>query len=68
MLASQITIGTQVWWDDPDDGLCSGPGVVMGWDAPGENPILKVRKDDGGEVECFAHELRPLDIVYRTPR
>jgi hypothetical protein len=64
---STITCGKQVWWDDPDDGLCSGPGVVVGWQRPSSNPIIKVLKDDGGEVECLAEELRPLNIVTRKP-
>jgi hypothetical protein len=67
MLPSDITCGKHVWWDDPDGGLCSGPGVVVGWQRPSDNPIIKLLKDDGGEVECFAKELRLLNPVTRKP-
>lgn len=45
-------IGDRVFWHDPDDGLCSGPGTVTGVDGD----VLSVAKDDGGAIECHASE------------
>jgi len=52
--------GDRVFWNDPDEGTCSGTGtVVVG--GGGRETILLIKKDDGGSVECTANELTPLD-------
>ena len=49
-------IGSRVYWDDPDDGICSGSGVVSGID--GE--VVSLVMDDGGEVEAYRSELTAI--------
>ena len=46
-------VGTRVWWDDPDDGICSGAGVVT--DVSGD--VVSLLMDDGGEVEALRSEV-----------
>jgi hypothetical protein len=46
-------LGSRMYWTDPDDGLCSGWGVVTQI----EGDIITIAKDDGGGAEVFAHEL-----------
>ncbi len=49
--------GLRVMWHDPDDGLCSGPGVITSFcDEEGDECIM-VKMDDGGEVEALPDEL-----------
>lgn len=58
----EVRDGLKVYWNDPDQGLCSGPGTIAldeefkdhEFD---EETILSVYKDDGGEVECTIGEL-----------
>tara|TARA_R100000149_G_C5877885_1_gene141982 strand:+ start:1908 stop:2150 length:243 start_codon:yes stop_codon:yes gene_type:complete len=45
-------VGDEVFWTDPDEGICSGNGKVT---KVGE--IYSVKKDDGGELEAYEHEL-----------
>ena len=59
-----IKIGSRVFWNDPDGGLCSGWGRVVaihGFDEADfemtDNTVLALQKDDGGEVEVLVHEL-----------
>jgi hypothetical protein len=55
------TAGRRVYWHDPDDDLCSGAGVIVEGteldDQADNEHIIRVRKDDGGEVECTPPEL-----------
>jgi len=46
-------IGDEVYWNDPDEGICSGYGEVT--EVNGE--IYSIKKHDGGEVEAFKDEL-----------
>ncbi len=46
-------VGDKVFWADPDDGVCSGYGKVT--EVNGE--IHSIKKDDGGELEAYEHEL-----------
>jgi hypothetical protein len=48
-----LEIGFEVYWNDPDGGICSGYGEVI--EVNGE--IYSIKKHDGGEVEAFKHEL-----------
>ena len=64
--------GDSVYWNDPDDGLASGKGVIINQpyehldedeDIYGDE-IIDIHLDDGGCAEVFAHELTyiPPDI------
>jgi hypothetical protein len=44
----------RVYWNDPDDGACSGLGTISS--ISGE--IYKLKMDNGGEVEALRHELK----------
>lgn len=62
-LPEALRVGSRVFWTDPDAGLCSGPGTVI-WteDEPvNADTVITVQKDDGGQVEANAHELRELE-------
>jgi len=50
----KYNIGDEVFWNDPDEGICSGYGKVT--EVNGE--IYSIKKDDGGELEAFENELR----------
>ena len=60
-------IGDEVFWRDPDDmrlgdldsqGICSGYGTVIAKHGRrGKYRIYVLKMKDGGEVECFQHEL-----------
>jgi len=60
--AYSFKAGDRVYWNDPDEGTCSGPGKVVEVKSEGDvidpDTIICVEKDDGGEVECFPRELR----------
>ncbi len=45
--------GQEVWWEDPDDGICSGPATFVRYYGEGCATISK----DGTQIECFVDEL-----------
>lgn len=55
-----VHVGDRVYWtdpaegDDPEGGSSSGPGRVV--EISGD--IIGIKKDDGGYVEAYRHELR----------
>ena len=51
-----VCVGLRVKWNDPDDGLCSGEGVITSYCDDGDEFVM-VKKDDGGEVEALPQEL-----------
>ena len=58
-----LKIGDRVHWDDPDDNLCSGWGVVAVTKRhPHEDgqpfSIISLAMEHGGEVEVLRRELR----------
>jgi hypothetical protein len=65
-------VGNRVWWNDPDKTAGnSGYGTITASNGmseaidEGDDVVITVSKDDGGEVECFAHELeRAPDIPF----
>ena len=51
-------IGDEVYWTDPDEGIGSGWGKVADRHGrKGKHQIYILKMRDGGEVECFRHEL-----------
>lgn len=46
-------IGDEVWFEDPDEGISNGYGIVK--DIKGEHYALLMQ--DGEWVEAFEHEL-----------
>ncbi len=64
--------GDKVFWTDPHEGICSGPGTVLVVDTPLDDglvladTIIGVKKSDGGYVEVLPHELsKRIEIVVR---
>lgn len=53
---AKLRSGTRVFWNDPPDGTCSGPGVITSI----KGDVFSIAKDDGGEVEALRQELKAL--------
>lgn len=53
--------GATVIWNDPDDGLCSGPKVVKSCTCyrDEDSTVLLVNPDGTGETEAYYSELDP---------
>jgi hypothetical protein len=48
----------RVYWNDPDEGICSGWGAVISYQKPlTPDSIISLLMESGGEVECFQYEL-----------
>lgn len=56
MKIEDVKVGQTYWWNDPDDGKCSGfVKVVRVYDK--DEGIFYCEKKDGGEVDVMADEL-----------
>lgn len=50
--------GDSVYWNDPDDGICSRVLVIQTIEINDEDdPVVIIMEPDGSVVECFASEL-----------
>jgi hypothetical protein len=58
----QLAVGDKVYWNDPDEGACSGPGVITKINGD----VYSVKKDDGGEVECPFCELTHAAVLTKA--
>ena len=47
--------GDEIFWNDPDEGLCSRYITIQEIDLEGD--MLCILDKDGGYLECFPHEL-----------
>lgn len=59
-LPSELSIGDEVFWNDPDDGICSGIYTVVEIPAGKllhQDDICTIKNAHDSEVEVFAHEL-----------
>ena len=65
MKIEELHIGQRVRWNDPDEGMCSCDGTVV---ALREDGTVDLRKNDGGEVSGFAHEISPVEKKQRKGR
>ena len=55
-------VGDEVFWNDPDKGVCSGYGNVTKvngeiYSIKMQSPTFQYVKDNGGELEAYEHEL-----------
>ena len=48
-----IRVDDEVYWNDPDDGLCSGYATVV--EINGD--IFRLRTEHGSEIEAFRREI-----------
>ena len=53
--AIKLQSGDEVYWTDPDDGLCSKFIVIQSIDI--EDGVCKITDIDGGYLECPPNEL-----------
>ena len=51
--------GERVMWNDPDDGICSGPAIFKRMAEP--TRFVAIIEKDGVEMECFIEELSHLE-------
>lgn len=63
-LTFEVAVGDRIYWNDPDDGACSGLGVVT--EIKGEGVWIK--KDGGGTVACVVSELECEDAYLARTR
>jgi len=54
MTQADLHIGKVIYWNDPDDGLCSGYYEVI---SICDNDIVMLQNEEGSEVEAFISEL-----------
>jgi len=55
--AKELHNGDEVFWNDPDEGLCSRMLKIHSISFIPPN-IFRIEEIDGSEVECYARELR----------
>jgi hypothetical protein len=51
----QLKVGDKVWWNDPDDGLCSRWYEIAEIEIVGD--IVSIIEPDGTHLSCFFEEL-----------
>lgn len=56
-MENKITLlpGDEVFWNDPDEGICSGVYTIVSIIQEGD--ICVIRNSEGSVVECFLNEL-----------
>jgi len=67
-ITGAITVGTRVYWTDPDEDQTSGAGTVTAVqsDEPiDDDTIITIARDDGGITEATRSELRVLTSATR---
>ncbi|QOX80811.1 hypothetical protein FY034_17460 (plasmid) [Trichlorobacter lovleyi] len=66
-------VGDHVYWNDPDNHATSGFGTITHVQHNGDDAVISVAKDDGGEVEALPNELSDnrryggMAIIGRVP-
>ena len=55
--ARELHSGDEVFWEDPDHGACSRTLTIATIDIRPGN-LIRITDTDGGELECFARELK----------
>lgn len=53
----KLSPGDEVYWNDPDEGLCSRVLTIDKIWVEDEGQTVTIRDIDGYEVDCFAGEL-----------
>jgi hypothetical protein len=54
--AKELHSGDEVYWNDPDDGLCSRYYTIQTVRVR-EGGLIQIQDKDGSSLECFAAEL-----------
>ena len=55
--AKRLHTGDEVFWEDPDNGLCSRRLTICEIKYKGDGSF-SIIDTDGGHLECFAKELK----------
>jgi hypothetical protein len=55
-----MPVGSHVFWNDPDNGVCSGYGIVAHIDD--SEGVFSINKMDGGHVQTLRHELEAVQL------
>ena len=63
------SVGDSVWWNDPDDGVSSGPYTVLKIHSESGNvdfadTLIEIRNQEGTHAEVFSHELSPVPSIH----
>jgi len=53
--AIKLAPGDEVYWNDPDGGICSRFYIISKIEIEGK--VIKITAKDGNYLECFAREL-----------
>lgn len=53
--AKKLNPGDEVFWTDPDEGICSKVYTIHSIEVRGS--VVIIRDTDGSELECFTEEL-----------
>lgn len=58
---TSLTVGSKVWWNDPDEGISSNYYIVTSVESDVDeildDSIVHIRNEAGSEAEVFASEL-----------
>ena len=54
MTRDEVHVGAEVYWNDPDDGLCSGYYIVVEFRS---YDVVLLKNHSGSETEAYCHEL-----------
>jgi len=61
----KLSVGDSVWWDDPDNRICSRLYKIKSIDIGGV--IIFIEDENGDSLECEAHELSPaVEKLFRV--
>jgi len=55
-----LEAGDRVYWEDPDEGLCSGFCTVTTVDVPYGSQAVTLEEDGGGLVKAYAWECKKV--------
>ena len=55
MKIDELHVGAEVFWNDPDDGICSGMFKVTKIIS---DDIIQLQNDEGSVIEAFVSEVK----------
>jgi hypothetical protein len=53
--AKKLAPGDEVYWNDPDEGICSRFYIISKIEIEGN--VISITSDDGNYLDCFVWEL-----------
>ena len=55
--AKELQPGDHVFWNDPDEGICSRILTICSIDFKEEGNVVEIMEPNGSVVECYVSEL-----------